>query len=369
VQTIEAMSAVLRQQEGLAPTPRAARRPSAGEQGMMGAIARMAEAAGVPPSRLLRDFAGLSLGPGRVSLADYDELRLYDEAFWAGADRREVVGRRRARELCRQANYRRDYFGLASNRLAGFAYLAAHGLPVVPVEAIYREGLATPSPHVLRTRDELRGFLLKAAGRRLVGRPVDGGRAREVIVKTPTQIDRLVDDLGETPQRGYLFQTWIAPHPQVARATGGALSAIRLLTLTADGGPRVFRALWKLPDRLAELDLRTGKVVRVTPRRDIGDRPDRPQHPAVVGAAIPDWEALKATASEAARLLGELALVGWDIAPAKEGPVILGFTPTPDLVSHQLAECRGLLDGELLAFLETQRRLGAEHARIEADWD
>ncbi|MBV9994797.1 MAG: hypothetical protein JO127_06255 [Caulobacteraceae bacterium] len=336
----------------------------------MGAIARMAEAAGVPPTRLMRDFAGLSLGPGRVSLSDYDDLRLYDEAFWAGADRRAVVGRRRGLELCRQANFRREFFGLAANRLASCAYLAAHGLPVAQVEAIYREGLATPADHVLRSRDELRRFLQETAGRPLFGRPVEGGDARPIVAKTAAQVDRIVEDLGETPSRGYLFQPRIAPHPQVAGFAGGALAAVRLLTLASDTGPRVFRALWKLPDRLAELDLRTGQVVRVGARPGADPPAGRARSEAasaLLRARIPDWEALKAAAVEAARLVGELALVGWDVGPSKEGPIILGFTPTPDLAAHQIVERRGLLDAEFLAFLEAQRRLAAEEARFEAD--
>src|ERR1700733_4390900 len=123
------MAGVLRQQGWAAPrvpTPR-----SGGEDGLMGAFARMAEAADVPPTRLMRDFAGLSFGPGKVSIGDYERLRLHDEAFWSGADRRAVVGAKRGRELALQANFRHDWFGLTSNRLAWSAYLAAHGLPVI----------------------------------------------------------------------------------------------------------------------------------------------------------------------------------------------------------------------------------------------
>jgi hypothetical protein len=345
-----------------------------GEEGMMGMIARMAEAAGLPPTRLMRDFAALSFGPGRIGLSDYDSLRLYDEAFWGSADRRAVVGRRRGRELCLQANYRRDCFGLAANRLAGGAYLAAHGLPAVPVEAIYREGLATPAAHVLRTRDELRRFLETASGSALVGRPVTGGPARTIVARTPAQIDRVVEALGETPAAGYLFHPWIAPHPEIAPLTGGRLASVRLLTMTGEQGPKVFRALWKLPNRLAQLDLKTGQVVRVAakPGADAGDPRRTPQGAvALLGARIPGWEALKAAAVEAARLLGELALAGWDVAPSVGGPVILGFTPTPNLSCHQFVERRGLLDADFLAFLEAQRRAGADHAeqlRLEAEW-
>jgi len=337
---------------------------------MMGALARMAEAAGAPPTRLMRDFAALSLGPGRVSLSDYEQLRLYDESFWGEADRRAVVGRRRGREIALQANYRHDCFALATNRLAAGAYLAAHGLPALPVEAIYREGLATPSSHVLRTRDELRRFLEQTAQRTLVGRPVEGGRVRTIAVETPAQLDRLVDEIGEMHAGGYLFQPHLAPHPEVAAVIGRRLAAVRLLTLNSDHGPKVFRAIWKLPGCVAQLDLRTGEVLRVLAEPTGEGVHRRPRSAASLrGVRVPDWELVKAAAVEAARLMDGLAFVGWDVAPSEHGPVILSLTPTPDLVRFQLVERRGVLDAEFAAFLEGQRRLGAEHAeQLKACW-
>src|SRR5579872_2635407 len=146
-----------------------------GDEGMMEAIARMAEAAGVPPTRLMTDFATLAVGPGRIDFSDYERLRLYDEAFWgAAADRRAIVGARRGRELALAVNFRHDCLALASDRLASNAYLSAHGLPTIPILAIYRAGLASPGRSLIRTRDELRAFLDSHADRPLVAQPVEG---------------------------------------------------------------------------------------------------------------------------------------------------------------------------------------------------
>src|SRR5450432_3143264 len=80
-----------------------------GDEGMMAAIARMAEAAGVPPTRLMTDFATLAIGPGRIDFSDYERLRLYDEAFWGqAADRRSIVGAKRGHELAMAINFRHD---------------------------------------------------------------------------------------------------------------------------------------------------------------------------------------------------------------------------------------------------------------------
>jgi len=151
------MAAVLKPEFLARPAPR---RP-AEDEGPMASLARMAEAAGVPPTGLLADLAALSLGPGRIAFADYERLLLYDTDFWGQADRRQVVGSRRARELALRANFRRDWFGLAANRIALATYLAAYGLPGPRLAAIYAPGLATPGALVLRGRDELREFLAR----------------------------------------------------------------------------------------------------------------------------------------------------------------------------------------------------------------
>src|SRR5579872_6986640 len=170
------MAAVQRKSALSSPWPTFHR--SAGDEGAMAAVARMAEAAGVPPTRLMTDFASLAIGPGRIDFSDYERLRLYDEALWGHVDRRAMVGVRRGRELAMAVNFRHDCFALASDHLAADAYLSAHGLPTVPILAIYRAGLATPGRRLIRTREELRAFLEGRAEAALIAQPVGGGRAR-----------------------------------------------------------------------------------------------------------------------------------------------------------------------------------------------
>ncbi len=326
----------------------------------MGLFARLAESAGVPPTRLMADFAALALSPGHPSVADYERLRLYDEAFWAGADRRGVVGARRGREIALQVNFRHDWFGLAANRLAWSAYLAAHGLPVIPIEAIFCRGLATPSARVLRTREELRDFLAASAGRPLVGRPAEGGVATAIVGAAPLAVEHLIEMVCETHAGGYLFQPLIGPHRAVTGVSGGHLAPVRLLTMAAGAEPRVIRALWDLPGAAGiSLDLRTGQAMHLSVRSPLA------------GLKAAQWEALKATAVEGARVLRHLPLLGWDVAAGEDGPVIVGLTPTPDFAAHQIADRRGLLDADFLSYLETQRHLAAEHAgqvKAETAW-
>jgi|SRR5579872_4673236 len=345
--------------------PRLASAKPPTDEGAMAMLARMAEAAGAPPSRLLRDFASLAIGPGHVSFSDYERLRLYDEAFWSGADRRWVVGARRGRQLALQANFRHDWLGMASNRLAWSAYLGAHGLPTVPTEAIYAPGLATPAANVLRTKDELRQFLEARAERPLVARAAEGGSVRMLFAedRRPAHLDTLVDEIAETG--GQLFQPLIEPHPATLAASGGRLAAVRLVTLGGEGELKVARAVWKPPGRaalLAQIDLRSGEIMRLT--NGVGPDLVEVRRASLPLGALPDWQPAKAAAIEAARVFKHLGFIGWDIGFGAEGPVILGMTATPDLLAHQIVDRRGLLDDEFLDFLEGQRRLAAEHAEL-----
>jgi hypothetical protein len=335
-----------------------------GEEGMMAAVARMAETAGVPPTRLMADFAALAVGPGRIDFADYERLRLYDAAFWGGHDRRTLIGARRGRELALAVNFRHDCLALATDRLAAGAYLSAHGLPTPPILAICRPGLAAPGPTLIRTRDELRTFLERHAGQPLVARPVEGGHERLLFADGADpahDIERLLDEVRDAGEASWLLQSPLDPHPDAA-ADGHPTRPVRLLTASGEHGPLVLRAFWRRggrDDLVACLDLETGAARLVF----AVDAPHR-AHPAPPGLAVPDWTVLKATTVEAARLMGQFGLLGWDVAATRDGPVILGLDPTPDLETHQLADRRGLMDPWFADFVAGRRRLAAEHRRL-----
>jgi hypothetical protein len=335
------------------------------------ALARMAEATGLPVTRLMADFAALSLGAGRVSLSDYETLRLYDDAFWGPSDRREVVGARRGRELVLRANFRHESFGLASDRIAASLYLAAHGLPTIPILAIFRPGLATPGRDLLKTRDELRQFLARHAGRPLVARPAEGTGAH-ILFRDPAdrdaEIDRLVDGACDAPGAGWLFQPLMTSHRACPAQMSGGLAPVRLVTLCGERGPRLFRAFWPLDCReplVASLELKSGQAMALAPAGE----PERAQPLRAGDLVVPDWAEIKATAAEGARLFAHLGLIAWDIAPTPEGPVILGLDPLPDLSRLQMIDRRGVYCPELRAFLQERRALARDWRDLEASLD
>ena len=64
-----------------------------------------------------------------------------------------------------------------------------------------------------------------------------------------------------------------------------------------------------------------------------------------------------------AKLMQHVPMIGWDIAPAESGPIIVEMNETPDLSLNQLADKRGILEQEFLDFMSYQRRNARDHKR------
>ena len=72
---------------------------------------------------------------------------------------------------------------------------------------------------------------------------------------------------------------------------------------------------------------------------------------------------MKQLALEGARLMRHVPLIGWDIAPAENGPIIVEMNETPDFFLVQFADRRGILDDEFRAFMELQVKNRVAHER------
>ena len=352
-----------------------------------GALLKMVAESKTSPLKIMRDYVGLAFGPGKVSFKDYTQLRLFDEAFWAGADRREVVGVHRNVELHQQINFRHEWWGLLDNKVAMASYLSAYGFPTIPALAVYAENLATTAAHVVRNAQELRRVLADESLYPMFGKPTEGlqslgsvglrrysaqSQCLETIDGRVIALDAFVADITHHYAGGYLLQRFVTPHAAIRALCGDRLATIRIVTLNSGSGPKVFRACWKIPaganvadnywrsgNLLAQLDSAQGKVLRVLSGSGLG-LTYRERHPdtgaAMIGFEIPQWSAIVATVTEGARLMQHVPLIGWDVTALDSGPLIVEMNGRPDLFLPQLADARGVLDAELVDFLAVQKR-------------
>jgi hypothetical protein len=358
------------------------------------ALPRIAAQTGLAPMQIAMEFARLSFGPGRVSLEDYVKYRLFDDSFLNGADKRAFVGQRRNMELMVEINYRFDWLGLLSDKIASASYFGAYGLPIAPVRAIFAPGFATGAPNLLRSRDELRAFLMSAESYPLFGKPAESVqslgalalsgcdlKSGEVIdlLGARQSVEVLLNDIEAHYSAGYVFQELLQSHRALLPIMGPRIGTVRVVTINTDGGAKVFRAGWKLPangniadnfwrsgNLLAGVDLETGCIKRVTSGtgfelRDVTLHPDTAAD--LIGVGIPDWARMKEIAIEGARLLRHLGMVGWDMAVTDNGPLIVEANNAPDFTLVQLADRRGVLDAEFQEFLARQKREAAGHLK------
>src|SRR5437868_4698239 len=114
-------------------------------------LARIRATSGLSHTAIITSFAKLARGPGKLSFADYVRLRMFDAAFNASAAA-VYVGQRRNRDICVTANYRHDWYGLLSDKVAVSGYLSNYGFPTIPIAEVYAPELSRKSERVLTDR-------------------------------------------------------------------------------------------------------------------------------------------------------------------------------------------------------------------------
>lgn len=358
------------------------------------ALLKIVAAANSSPLGVMRDYVGLAFGPGKISFKDYTELRLFDREFWGEEDRRTVVSKRGSVAIWNGINYRDDWWGLVRNKIASSSYLAAYGIPTIPTLAVYCDNLKTGATNVASDERQLHEILVNEANYPMFGKPIEGIQSlgsvglRRYLPQTESleTCDGRLLPLGEFISllranfaKGYIFQKFMSPHADIRAICGDRLATVRVITLATEASPKVFRACWKIPaganaadnywrkgNLLAQIDVAQGQVLRVLSGTGL-DLLHHDRHPdsgtPLIGFPLPHWQRLLETAIEAARLMQHVPLIGWDIAVLDEGPVIIEMNECPDFVMVQLADGRGILQPELMDFMQVQQGKCAEYKK------
>jgi hypothetical protein len=358
------------------------------------ALMRAVTASGTGTARLLQDYARLAFGPGRLSFNDYIRLRLFDEQLYGNADKRAFVGARANRDIAVAVNYRHDWFGMVSNKIAAGAYLRTYGLPTIPLTALYAENLGLACERLVRTPDALLALLRQEAIYPLFGKPVEsyqslgsaslrhyrpGTDSLVFIDGREIKLMEFVTDIRAHYAQGYLFQPLVLPQATIRGICGDRLATVRILTMATEAGPKIARASWKIPagENSADNYWRSGNVLaQINPQdgtigrtftgsgfdlQEISTHPDSQQ--PFRGFQLPDWDGLCAIALEGARVMRHMPLIGWDMAASEAGPLIVEMNETPDFFLHQLADSRGMLDPDFNEFIAYQKAKSAQHVK------
>ncbi|MEM7472002.1 MAG: sugar-transfer associated ATP-grasp domain-containing protein [Pseudomonadota bacterium] len=347
-------------------------------------IVRVANEHGVSPFKQLVEAAKMRFGAAKLASNEYYDMGVFRPTLSA-AEKQAFVGevRNKALNLSLSPRSVADKSDLVEDKLAYGALLESNGLSAAQTQAAFSNTRSFEGVEALKSEAEILSFLTQRAVFPLFGKPVDGSKSVGSALFTSIDADAgtltlgngrevplasTVTEITEKFAKGYLFQTAITQHETLSRAAGPALGTMRIVTVAETGVARPIYALWKLPapkamsdnfwqagSMLAELDLATGTVRQV--RRGKGlDVEMIETHPEtgarLLDLQIPHWGAALSLAAQAHTLAIENGVLGFDIAIAQDGPVVVEGNTNPFHMLFQLATGRGVLNADFAPVFE-----------------
>jgi hypothetical protein len=342
---------------------------------------------------LIRDVAGLNLGIGKLQASEYFLYRLYDDKRFPAEVKKTFLGADRQTELLNALDM--PWPKIAKDKPTLTALLRGHDLPVPETQALRHHKRTIPRAKSLRSKSDVERFLRSEANYPLFTKPASMNCSLGVanIERYDSTRDCIVTKLGQQvtvaefaeqiesySEHGYLFETRLCPHPQVADVVGDQVSTVRMFVLVDNDGPTLLRASWKIPsgesvadnfwrqgNMLAGVDVETGNIIRVLRRTANGTEPvDKHTRTGASfkGLCFPCWDQMRDIVMRCAAAVPSCHFQGWDVALTDRGPVIIELEGDGgDPIMEQLCFDSGLLQGRYLEFAKRTLKNKGERLR------
>lgn len=388
-------TAVETQNPSLLEGPEAAKAPEAPQ------IVQVARDFGVSPFRQLRESFALRLGQHKLRSSDYYGFRLFDPDMPMEA-KREFVGITGARLMNeamtpRETTPTRAFVG---NKLLYTQLLEKLGIGATETQALVSTFRNVGQLPVLRDANAVEAFLRGPARYPLFGKPqvgslsagsvrieaLDGDTLRLANGKTQ-DVSVFAQEVMARYPGGFLLQTALDPHPEMAAIAGDAVGCVRVVTVNDGAGPKPVYSVWKLPapkamsdnfwqdgSLISLMDIETGAILTCT--RGTGLKAEQVSHhptsgAAVTGATLPFWPETVQLACEAHAVFPELGICGFDIAVTPTGPKIVECNDQPAHVLYQYASGNGVWNTEFAPIWKAveahqQKQLARHKAALKA---
>ncbi len=266
---------------------------------------------------------------------------------------------------------------LEENKILFWQRCMRAGLPTIPITVLIQGEHPlpdTPGIEIARSPDEFRAIVEPLGDFEGFAKPLDGGQgygAFSFDVRDGTvYTDEFQGPLVELAHRcvksrfgktGYIIQPRMRAHSELSDImTGPGLGTVRLTTfIDRQGRLEIPWAILKIPGpgqvvcnpRLGALmlavDVETGRLsAAVGPLPGSGVVRDVTHHPVTGkkfdGFQLPLWDDVVAAVTKAAKAFQELPCLGWDVAIAEEGPVLIETNWEFGMHTQQIAMDRGL---------------------------
>ena len=324
----------------------------------------------------------LRFGPGRLSPQEYLYYKLWDDQLPL-ANKKNFVGKM-AQHPMHVAAGSREWFATSADKILFQSIMAAAQLRTPETLAITQAGRHLAGVPNIAEAGDLATFLRNDSLYPLFAKQVAGKYSLSVVSAESydSSLDEIVLLGGERRSvsdlagslvggAGYLIQRRLEPNRELATRFGPRLWSVRLLVFVTPDGPIVHRAAakiatgtnaadnyWRQGNRLAAINLDTGRIVRVVRGTGLTLEED-PRHPdtgqGIVGTIIPGWFEIIDQVMLAAQTFAGIRTQSWDVALADPAPSFLELNFGGDLNLHQLAHGQGVLDDQYRTHL---RRCG-----------
>jgi hypothetical protein len=347
---------------------------------------------GVALGAIARDLVALNLH-NRLGVRAYFQYRLFDPRIPYSQKKDYLAdsggATRRLWSLLTPMQYRLPFRNkLIFNRLFG-----GQGLPVARVFGVYDPRIGfTVDGGELRNATDLTHWLSRAPDNGFAFKALFGIEGYQVLVfssratKDPPSFitlsgdrfdtERLVEFTRNTKElerhgaldpESYLIEERILPHPELAKLVGPTLCCVRVVTFIGlNGIPQILGAVYKLqPEPLGVDHLSYGAIGSWVDVESGALGPGRSRHhfgyssvipgtdKTFVGFKLPHWSQVKEVALKAASVLPWARAIGWDIAIADRGPVLIEGNAEWSTSLLQIPAPRGLMTGEFKSLCDT----------------
>jgi hypothetical protein len=347
-----------------------------------------------PVAGLLAEMLRLRYGRGRLGASEYFAYRLYEPE--RRAIDKEAFGGYRIMGVLADILIDDGSAIFYNDKVSTYAMLAAMGLPIPRIHAVYASGRRGTSFPCLETVDELIRHLQTPGNLPVYLKPAWGSYGRgntvirkhedgELVLGDGSRIEagafckgldraRFQPASGtEQPRQrrpfGWVLQDVLTAHPSIAALCGDKISGLRVHTVLTPRGPRIHRAIWKINvgtrdsdnfhhgasgNMLAAIDIQDGSAVRIVAGVGFDQRVDSP-HPVtgahLLGFRLPGWSRIRELVLDASTHFPGLLCQGWDVAICGDGPRLLEVNHIGDIDLSQHSHARGFLDDQFLAML------------------
>lgn len=200
----------------------------------------------------------------------------------------------------------------------------------------------TPKEKVIEFMKKHKTFMAK---------PIDGGCGKgieKIETKNYNSFNELYDYLSDN--HNFELEEVIEQHDEVSKIYPGSINTVRVVTILKDNVPHVICSYFRIGNGKFVDNFNSGGMVAPVDEKSgiVQDRAiDKNKvlyenHPAtgsqIKGFQFPDWNEAIEMCKEAAKIVPQMAYVGWDVGFSKKGPVFVEANEFPGHDIYQLPE-------------------------------